>query len=235
MPFADFLADPKGYLTSRAMQMAGVGHNLVPAALTDHGAVVNGAHGHTRRYSFAGNMHLTPGAHFGNTNPLATALRRIGVMHVRSVTYGQAPGGAHAGVRILPYWPAQVTCLRLDAGGGNFALTGPINGCTVAVGRDAGGGVWMFHANVGGALNAMNLMTKRAMTVQAGLLPAVGVPIGNLHYCEPNIGAGGFNYDGQGFVWGRPSGAVWKFYVHYIVPGALPGQLVVTNSKWAQI
>lgn len=121
-------------------------------------------------------------------------------------------------------------------GTADFALTGPLTGCTVAVVRHAGS-VWFFHANVagGGGMGPGNRATKRSMIRNAGTL--VGIrQVANYFFCEYGLQ---HQYEGLGFVWGRlRAGGNWKFYVHEIRPPN-PGAFINVNAardgKWAEL
>src|SRR5262249_45684710 len=86
-----------------------------------------------------------------------------GVSHKKYIYYESAAGGPRPNFRVLPWSPTDVTFMELT-GGADFAVTGPLQGCTIAVVRHAGS-VWFFHANVGvgGGVNNANRATKRQM------------------------------------------------------------------------
>ncbi len=159
------------------------------------------------------------------------ALSKVRLANKRQMTYVPAVGGAFANLRILPWSGTDVTFMQLN-GGANFAVTGPLTGCTVAVVRHAGN-LWFFHANFagGGGLAAVNHATKRQMIQNADTI--VGIPMGaNYRYCEYGPG---HTYNGLGFVWGRArAGGNWKFYVHSIKPAAILGN-ATDDEKWADL
>lgn len=238
MPFADFLASPKAYLKTHRMTIVNNGTSLnLPNV-----AAPNPYHGTSVHYTHAGNVQLNTAHGYAPTTNFRSAMRSMHVLGKRAVDYRYATGGAFANFRALPYQPGTVTFMRLD-GGASFVVTGPINGCTIAV-THFNGQVWMFHANVNagggdddGVVDGVNLMTKRAMIAAAGA--TVGIPVGgHYRFCEYSVGAHGpTNYDGNGLVWGHISGGRWKFYVHYVLPGAGMNAATATShdKKWAEI
>ena len=104
----------------------------------------------------------------------AIALGQLGLMNKRRVTYNPTVDGGFPHLRFLPWRGTDVTFMQLN-GAANFALTGPLTGCTVSV-VPHGGGIWFFHANVagGGGMGPGNRATKRMMIRNAGAI--VGVP-----------------------------------------------------------
>ncbi|HEY6527399.1 MAG TPA: hypothetical protein VIZ65_01805 [Cellvibrionaceae bacterium] len=235
MSFQSFINNPKAYVKVHEMQLQGAGANLVPASVTRAAPVVNPAHGNSIQFTHIANVQMALSQSVGAKNFAAMALGRAGVMNKRGITYVPAVGGAFPNLRILPWSGTDVTFMQLD-GGADFALTGPLTGCTVSVVRHAGN-LWFFHANVagGGGMGPANRATKRSMIRHAGSL--VGVPqTANYFFCEYGPQ---HQYEGLGFVWGRlRAGGVWKFYVHEIQPPN-PGALLNTNTtsdgKWAQL
>ena len=226
MSIGNFITNPKSYLKVHEMQLNGAGANLVPAGLTQAAGVVNAAHGNSIQFTHVGNVQLNQGHAHGANNFVANRLRDVGIVNRRQVTYVPSLGGGFANFRILPWSGTNITFMQL-AGGANFAVTGPLTGCTVAVVRHAGA-VWFFHANVAGGGGVIHHGTKQLMVQNAAAI--VGIPGGAAYnYCEY-----GNDYNGLGFVWGRlRNNGDWKFYVHEINPGA--GGNNITNSKWAQI
>ncbi|MGO9338978.1 MAG: hypothetical protein ACLPY1_15905 [Terracidiphilus sp.] len=240
MSFQAFMHDPKGYCGIHEMQLNGSGANLVPAAITRAAPVANAAHGTSIQYTHIGNVTMNLAVQAGDKTSWAApsvagmgriALSTVRLMNKRSVTYVPAVGGAFPNLRILPWSGTDVTFMQLN-GGADFAVTGPLTGCTVSVVRHAGA-LWFFHANFagGGGMAAVNHATKRQMIQNAGAL--VGIPVGaNYVYCEYGPG---HTYNGLGFVWGRErGGGVWKFYVHAIQPAAVFGN-ATEDRKWAEL
>ncbi len=240
MSFQAFMNDPKGYCMIHEMQLNGSGANLVPAAMTRAAPVANAAHGTSIQFTHNANVEMTmnvqAGAKTSHANTTVGGVTRIALSKVRlankrQVTYVPAVGGAFPNLRILPWSGTDVTFMQLN-GGANFAVTGPLTGCTVSVVRHAGG-LWFFHANFagGGGMAAINHATKRQMIQNAGAI--VGIPLAaNYFYCEYGPG---HTYNGLGFVWGRArAGGVWKFYVHSIEPAAILGN-ATDDSKWAEL
>jgi hypothetical protein len=231
MSIASLVANPKSYLRVHEVQLNGAGDNLVPTGMTRHAAVPNPAHGNSIQFTHVSNVTMNQGHAHGAKNVFARPLQRVGVAARRQVTYAPALGGSDAGFRILPWDGTNITFMQLD-GGATFVVTGPLTGCTVGAVRH-GGAVWLFHANVAGGGGVIHHATKRQMIQHAAA--GVGVPgTAAFHYCE--YGAGN-DYDGLGFVWGRPrSTGDWKFYVHYIAPAALGGHgNQIGNAKWATV
>ena len=240
MSFQAFMNDPKGYCNIHEMQLNGGGANLVPLGVTRAAPVANAAHGTSIQFTHAGNVTMNMTGQAGAKTSSADwklagisriALSKVRLMDKRSVTYSPAVGGAFPNLRILPWSGTDVTFMQLD-GGANFAVTGPLTGCTVAVVRHAGG-LWFFHANFagGGGMAAVNHATKRQMIQNAGL--RAGIPVAaNYAYCEYGPG---LTYNGLGFVWGRArGGGNWKFYVHEIEPAATLGN-ATEDRKWADL
>jgi hypothetical protein len=233
MSFQSFVNDPKAYLKVHEMQLQGAGANLVPAGVTRAAPVANAAQGNSIQFTHAANVTMTQSQGVGPKNVGAMALGRMGLINKRGVTYTPALGGALPNLRILPWQGTDVTFMQLG-GGANFALTGPLTGCTVSVVQHAGG-LWFFHANVagGGGMGPANRATKRAMIRNAGAI--VGIPAtANYFFCEYGPQ---HQYEGLGFVWGRlrPNGN-WKFYVHQIQPAhGFLNVRTTEDGKWAEL
>ena len=242
MSFQTFMNDPKAYCKIHEMQLNGSGANLVPACITRALPAANAAHGTSIQYTHvpgAGVMmiqSLQSGAKTSSAAPTVSgaariALSKVRLMDKRSVTYVPAAGAAYPNLRILPWSGTDVTFMELN-GGADFAVTGPLTGCTVSVVRHLGA-LWFFHANFAGAggLAAVNHGVKRQMIQNAGAI--VGIPVAaNYFYCEYGPG---HTYNGLGFVWGRErGGGNWKFYVHAIQPAATFGN-ATEDRKWADI
>ncbi len=236
MSFQAFINEPKSYLKIHQMAMSGEGVSLWQGgapAVTRGAPVANAANGHSIQFTHNTNVTMNQTTSAGAKNVGAIALGQIGVMNTRTVTYVAAQGGNNAGVRILPWSGTDVTFMALN-GTANFALTGPLTGCTVAVVRH-GGSVWFFHANVsgGGGVGPANLATKRNMIQNAGAI--AGIPAAaNYVYCE--YGAQN-QYNGQAFVWGRVSHGNWKFYTHEVRPesGLIFKTRTTADGKWAEL
>jgi hypothetical protein len=236
MSFQAFMNDPKGYLKVHEMQLSGSGDLvLVPAAMTRAAPVHNAAYGTSIQFTHIGNVTLQQGHAHGATNVGAVALGQLGLTNKRQVTYIPAVGGPFPNLRILPWRGTDVTFMQLN-GAADFALTGPLTGCTISVVRHAGA-IWLFHANVagGGGVGPGNRATKRMMIRNAGA--TVGIPaVANYFFCEfgPQ-----YQYNGTGFVWGRlRGGGNWKFYVHDIQPptqGAFLNVNATGDGKWADL
>jgi hypothetical protein len=240
MSFQTFMNDPKAYCAIHEMQLNGAGANLVPASVTRAAAVANAAHGTSIQYTHVAAVIMAQSAQAGakTTSAVPTfagvkkiALSKVRLADKRSVTYVPAVGAGMPNLRILPWSGTDVTFMQLN-GGADFAVTGPLTGCTVSVVRHAGA-LWFFHANFagGGGLAAVNHATKRQMIQNAGAI--VGIPAAaNYFYCEYGPG---HTYNGLGFVWGRErGGGNWKFYVHAISPAATFGN-ATEDRKWADL
>ncbi len=239
MSFQAFLNDPKSYLNVHRMMISqGMGANLVPGALTKAAAVANTAHGTSIQYTHTANLEMILDPHqmpLGSKSFGAMALGKVGLMDKRLVTYRPNVGGNWPNLRFLPYSATDVTFMQLG-GGADFALTGPLQGCTLSVVSHIGA-IWFFHANVSGAggVTPANRATKRQMIRNAGTIAGIP-PTANYFFCEYGPG---FQYDGWGFVWGRiRAGGNWKFYVHCIQPpaqGALLNVHTIDDVKWADL
>lgn len=237
MSFQSFMNDPKSYLSVHQMAMSGEGAALFrygAVAMTAAAPVVNTANGHSIQFTHNANVTMNQTSGVGSKSVGATVLGQAGIIDKRSVVYVPAPGGAYPNLRILPWSGADVTFMHLN-GAADFALTGPLTGCTVAVVRDAGG-IWFFHANVsgGGGVGPANRATKRQMIRNAGTIVGVA-PTANYMFCEYGQG---FNYNGQGFVWGRRrAGGNWKFYIYEVhTPSGLVFKTNKTiDTKWADL
>ncbi|WP_043343010.1 hypothetical protein [Belnapia moabensis] len=218
------------------MAMSGEGGSLWSngaTAMTRHAAVANPANGNSVQFTHNSNVTMNLTTSLGPKNFGAMALGQVGVMNKRTVTYVPAPGGTLPGIRILPWSATDVTFMALN-GTADFALTGPLTGCTVAAVAH-GGSIWFFHANVsgGGGVGPANRATKRQMIRQAGNL--VGIP-GTADYVFCQYGPD-HDYNGQAFVWGRRrAGGNWKFYVHEVQPeSGLFHTRRTVDGKWADI
>jgi len=238
MSFEAFMNDPKGYCAIHEIQLFGAGDNLVPAAVTRAAPVANAAHGTSIQFTHVGNVTMVQAQASGAKTSWADpnmrgmweiALAKVGKGNKRSVIYRPAVGGALPDLRILPWSGTDVTFMQLN-GAANFAVTGPLSGCTVSVVRHLGV-VWFFHANFagGGGLANVNHGPKQAMIRNAGAI--VNIPPGaNYFFCEYGPG---HTYDGQGFVWGRQrGGGLWKFYAHSFQPTAIR---TTEDRKWAEL
>lgn len=235
MSFQSFMNDPKTYLMVHQMAMQGEGNSLWQGgAMTRAAPVPNTANGNSIQFTHNGNVTMNQAFSLGSKSIGATVLGQAGVIDKRSVLYVPAVGGAFPNLRILPWSGADVTFMHLN-GAANFALTGPLTGCTVAVVR-GGGGIWFFHANVsgGGGVGNVNRATKRQMIRNAGTIAGIA-PTANYVFCEYGPG---FNYNGQGFVWGRQrAGGNWKFYIYEVQPptGLVFKTSKTIDSKWADL
>lgn len=235
MSFQAFMNDPKTYLMVHRMAMSGEGNSLWQGgAMTRAAPVINGASGNSIQFTHLGNVTMNQTYAMGATNVGAVALGQMGVMQKRNVMYVPAVGGAFPNLRILPWSGADVTFMHLT-GAADFAMTGPLTGCTVAVVRDAAG-VWFFHANVsgGGGVGPANRATKRQMIRNAGTIAGVA-PTADYVFCQYGQG---FDYNGQGFVWGRQrAGGNWKFYIYEVQPesGLVFKTSKTLDSKWADL
>ena len=236
MAFQDFIDSPKAYLQIHRMQINnGMGNTIVPGGMTRAAAIANSAHGTSIQYSHVANVEMVFDVHqmpLGGKSIPAIMKGKVGLTEKRLVAYKPAVGGPYLNFRFLPYSPTDVTFMSL--GGADFAMTGPLQGCTLSVVRDQyTGAVWFFHANVsgGGGVTPANLLTKRTMIRNAG--NTVNIPnTANYFFCEygPQL-----DYHGWGFVWGRQrAGGKWKFYVHTIDPPA-HGVSTIANRKWAEL
>jgi hypothetical protein len=140
------------------MQFNGSGANLVPNCITRALPVANAANGTSIQYTHVAGVMMIQAYQSGAKTSWAAptvsgvariALSKVRVMHKRSVTYVPAPGAAYPNLRILPWSGTDVTFMQLN-GGADFAVTGPVTGCTVSVVRHMGA-LWFFHANFAGA------------------------------------------------------------------------------------
>jgi len=234
MGFAAFVSNPKAYLGSHEMQLNGNGSSLVPLQITMGVPGINAAGGFSVQYTHVATHSLAQGAPAAPaTNWGASLARKVKIAPRRRITYVPAAGGPAPGFRLLPWEATNVTFMELGAGA-NFAVTGPLTGCTIAVARHpVTGSVWFFHANVAGGGGALFLVTKRLKVRHAGVVAGfpIGGPAGTYRWCEM-----GSQYHGLAFVWGRLRGpGVWKFYIHDIQPAAPGGANQVTNSKWTEL
>ncbi|HEV7263676.1 MAG TPA: hypothetical protein VGN83_01980 [Falsiroseomonas sp.] len=237
MSFQAFIDEPKSYLQVHQMAMSGEGMALWAngaTAMTRQPAVPNAANGSSVQFTHNTNVTMNLTTFAGAKNVGAMALGQLGVMNKRTVTYVPAPGGATPGMRILPWSATDVTFMALN-GTADFAMTGPLTGCTVSVVQH-GGSIWFFHANVsgGGGVGSANRATKRQMIRNAGGI--VGIPAtANYFFCEYGPQ---HDYNGQAFVWGRlRGGGNWKFYVHEVQPesGIVFKTRKTVDGKWADI
>lgn len=243
MSFQAFMHDPKAYCNIHEIQLNGSANNLVPVCITRAAPVANAAHGTSIQYTHVAGAGVTmqqagqAGAKTSWAAPTMGGVTKIALSTVRlsnkrSVTYSAVAGAATPTLRILPWSGTDVTFMQLDAAA-DFAVTGPLTGCTVSVVRDGAGALWFFHANFagGGGMAAVNHATKRQMIQNAGA--TVGIPAAaNYFYCEYGPG---HDYNGLGFVWGRErGGGNWKFYVHAIKPATVLGN-ATQDRKWADL
>jgi hypothetical protein len=203
--------------------------------MTKAAPVANAAHGNSIQFAHVSNVCLTRDLSGGGWEKMDVVKGQVGLSNKRHIFFGTDVGGWFPNFRVLPWSLGDVTFMQLT-GAADFAVTGPLSGCTVSVVRHAGS-VWFFHANVagGGGVGPANLLMKLQMIWNAGTI--VGIPAAAAYrYCEYGHG---LQYKGLGFVWGRrrPNG-VWKFYVHEIRPPG-NGSALQTNTtydtKWATV
>jgi hypothetical protein len=236
MSFAAFRGNPKTYLKSHSMSIGGL-NAAVNAAMNAAVAVALPlpTHGHREEWTHLGPLSFIQTLPIGGREGRAGSgvLRRIGGALRVGNPYKQNNfipiGVADAGLRYLPYRADHCTYMEMD-GAGEFFMTGPLQGCAVAAGRHPGtNNVWCFHANANGVAGGGNAAAKQQMIFETAA--HVGIPVGNLRFCEYASVPSNNHYFGLGFVWGRRrGGGAWKFYVHWIAPGG--GS---ENSRWAEI
>lgn len=226
MPFADFVRNPKGYIASHQVYL----NNSDTAA----GAMVAGvpaAAGGGMTMQFTRNGNVIELQRNLLTQPVPNKKEKVkmfvGTARPRRDYNVVAIGGADNGFRYLPFRQNHCTYMHIDAAA-TMAMTGPLTGCTVSVGRDPAGLLYFFHSND----NTQHGAAARAnqLNVLHGAAGLCAVNVGALHLCEMTQ-----EYNGMAFVWGRRRhGGVWKFYVcdHAIGPG---GATVSTNTLWATL
>jgi hypothetical protein len=118
------------------------------------------------------------------------------------------PSDVDIGFRWLPFVENTVSYADFPGAGVRFVLTGPLSGCTVAVGVSGGAPV-MLHANcnrASGDAARVNQAQMIAVAARSGL----GISAGTLADAVYKR-----DYNGFGFVFGRRVGvAGWKFYAY---------------------
>lgn len=225
MSFNTFLANPKAYLQTHAMQVGNT--QATTAAMTAGPAAPNAAHGSSVLWTQGGANFLTMNHTRPPTNFLGNIGRKLRLIGKRNIQYSTAASAGDLGYRYLPFGPNQVTYMAMDPAA-TFVLTGPLSGCSIAAGRTVPGGVvYLFHANANGPPPG-GVPVKQAMINNAAGI--VGVPLAGLHRCD--FGA---QYNGLGFVFGRlRAHGVWKFYVHSLTAAPNGGVNAVT-TKFGQL
>jgi len=217
MSFNTFLADPKGYLALHQMEVRS--DNSVPNAMTAGAEETCLGSLKAQQWSqkaggpFLTMMKMIP---YGQpvTKSLADRLRtqaaRLpGVAAVNAV-YQTFPSGADLGFRWLQFKENFCTYMTMDAAA-TFFVTGPLSGCTIAVGfANDGVTVVLLHANCNKASGTAARMTQAQMIAEVAKakLNATAGRLSEALYRR--------DYEGLGFVFGRKLGATphWKFYAY---------------------
>lgn len=226
MPFADFVNNPKGYIASHQVYLNN--SDLAAGAMVAGAAAAAGG-GMTMQFTRNGNvielqrnlvMQPVP-------NKKDKVKMFVGAKRPRRDYNVTAIGGADNGFRYLPFRQNHCTYMHID-GAATMAMTGPLTGCTVSVGRDPAGVLYFFHSNDNTQHGAAARMTQ--LNTLHGAAGLCGVNVAALHLCEMTQ-----QYNGMAFVWGRlRPGGVWKFYVCDHAIGA-NGATVSTNNLWATL
>jgi hypothetical protein len=202
MAFADFMADPKGYLRTHQIF---IGNSLnAGGSVTAQAQVVNASGGFSREFRRAGANITMTAANGQQSSTMGNAVRTIGIAPVVRRDFTIAPSATDVGFRFLPYRQGEVTYMALDAMA-QFFITGPLTGCTVAMGR-RGGRLYTFHS-----FAPVGVHGPAARTAQTNMVNTIGATLGagNMLFAENTIA-----YNGQGFVFGRARGSAWKFYAY---------------------
>jgi hypothetical protein len=236
MSFETFMRDPKGYLQTHQV--------YINTSLTSAGSMTAGAAeaiptalGHSgMQWTLNGTTFIT----LNHMNAPATVTDQIkGVIprplgrKIRRDYSVTAAGTADTGIRYLPFRDNHVTYMELDVGA-SFFITGPLTGCTVAVGTTSTTPPqrWIIHANSNASTNLQAAKQyKRNMAVWA--FGKVNVPQANVKWCEY-----GEQYRGQGFVFGLPRDGAWKFYVHdndFPTGSVNLGGVISNTNKFAEL
>lgn len=240
MDHAGFVADAKGYLNSHTVELAnrdGLSHKYgLPRWITEGNLQGSNSGGHgSRRFTYYRNVQCS----FANMGSgFVAGVRRRGIIdggfdalksagkRLISIVDVGGLNDPDNGFRYLPFNANQNNYMSLD--GASFAMTGPLTGCTVAVGRGSGGSVWFLHSN-DNTHQGYNARQMQALSIrEIGL--ELGIPGTGLKSCLYSNEH--FGYNGMGFVWGkRGPGGTWKFYSHY---EKMPAQQRF-NLKWADV
>lgn len=108
------------------------------------------------------------------------------------------------GIRFLPWKANCVTYMALDANATRF-FTGPLSGCCIYMGQNAGGTYYVFHSNRNNAGGVNNSAIKASMT--ADVITRMVAPVKITKFAVY-----GQHYSDFGFVFGVRSGTRWRFY-----------------------
>src|SRR5262245_43848425 len=185
MDFASFMNDPKSYLKAHAIPLSN--NHMGAGSVTEGAPVLN--HGSPRPsilFTWNGTTAIKLSKVIpGQSMTPAEKIQRLLTTNApqRLINYGvTATGGADNGFRYLPFRQNNATYMRLD-GTARFCITGPLTGCTVAVGRDNAGVLWFFHSNENDA-NGHAARSRQLTTLRGICRNQVTVNENSLQLCE---------------------------------------------------
>lgn len=211
MTFQSFMHDPKSYLSTHEMYIANS-----PAALAcmtaDAAQPLPG--GLTRQ-----RWRQRPAGPFPTFATAAVApkttgdkvvdtLRHLPLVPRKTLQYSLGNTHGDLGLRYLPFNPNHVTYMNIF-GGVQFVMTGPLTGCTIAAVPSAAGNFWFIHSNQNAGAGMAGAILAQLTGIQDLVVGHMGLAMANVITCTYGV-----DYDGFGFVFGRLSNGVWKFYSH---------------------
>lgn len=206
MSIQDFINNPLAYTKGHVVQFSHQAGDVSPAASgMQVTQVINnwGGNWTAEEYQQIPGQ-FTDFTFFGDTNTLTGEHVRIGkgsrAMH--SICCRVTNVEKH--IRFLPWKANTVTFMQIDGAGETF-FTGPLSGCSIFIGLDAGNNYWGFHANRNNA-GAHNAAIKTSMTINT--IGSMAGPVRVVHSAVYQQ-----QYHDLGFVFGQRRGGRWRFYV----------------------
>jgi len=206
MSIRDFIANPESYSKGHVVQFSHLAADVSPAASgMQIAATMNnwGGNWTAEHYTMIAGQ-FTDFTFYGDTNPVTGDHIRIGKTKRDMHSVCCRTVGVDQGIRFLPWKANTVTYMDLDAAATTF-FTGPLSGCSIFVGRTAGGQWTVFHANRNNTPDNSGAV-KVAMTTD--VITRLPAPIPVVH-----AAIYGRDYHDFGFVFGRVVHGNWRFYI----------------------
>lgn len=211
MSFETFMREPKAYLANHDVR---VGSNASILQLMNAGAAEAIPGGQAQQWSSKPGKWVTMIRSLtmqeNLTKTFADKLRiqaaKLPLVPKVGRTFVTMESPADIGFRWLQFVENHCTYMTID-GAASFAITGPLTGCTIAVGRSRTGQLVLLHANCntqhgeGARATQWNMLSH----VASRKLDTAPTSLFECRYTR--------DYSGMGFVFGRArQGGQWKFY-----------------------